>query len=438
MKITTALLPLLLLICVTEAAHAAGHTGTRIVSGYVNLNDSANVYKALYDNTPVEPEFKLVPKFAIIGADNKFVFSTGASMKFTASYDWGNPVRNPSGMGAADISGSFLSDHNLYQMTAGGSGIYFNIIGFPGAANEIGLFLSVGVDKDANNTYRLGAGQIYMRYRDFQCGYATSLYNDRRADAYTIDAHGPCASGAHTTVGMNWQHIFNRHIGIGIGVEAPKAAYTQLDFEELDGLESMVFSTLTSHQYIPNFPFYVGYDWGMGHVRLSAIVRNIHYVDYITGRGHNVVGNALKLTGNAKAGPVNFFWMAQTGWASATCFLDNASSGLDLVPSDDNPGRLTPTQSWGCIAAMQWNILPNVFTTAQYSYLHNHVPRYTIRAATEWGDLMESGQSFTVNAVWKISSIFSTGIEYRHVDRRDQDHTKLGNNRVYGMLMMSF
>lgn len=435
MKHTVAIL--LMMSCMLSA-YASEEGNTPVMNGFVNLNDSVAVYKALYDNTPIEPVFKLVPRFAIVGLDNRFVFSIGAGLKFTASFDWNNPVHNPRGLSIGAVQPAGMKDRNLYQMTAGGSGIYFNIIGFPNTANEIGLFISLGMDNECNNTYKIEAGQVYMRYQDWQVGFASSLYNDRGADAYTIDGSGPCASGSHATVGMNWQHFFNRHIRLGVGVELPNSSYTQIDPSANHIIQGSYTSSNTSNQSFPNFPFYVGYAWKGSHVRLSGLLKNVRYMDFTTGKGHSQMGFGVKLTGHVITQPLEWFWMAQYGYASASTFKGDKGLGLDLVPDDNCLGRLRPTQTWGLIAAAQWNITRKHLLTMQYSHMRNIIPYYSVGAETSFDDQIRYGSTFTVNGVWRITSLFSTGLEYRFVDKRNEGGDYISCNRVYLMFMMNF
>lgn len=428
----------LLAVSSLKALASANPELTGVEMATVNLSDSVGVYKALYDNTPIEPVFKLVPRFAIVGLDNKFVFTIGAALKFTSSFDWNNPVRNPRSLTLGALQPSIYNDRCLYQMTAGGSGIYFNIIGFPNTAKEIGLFISLGLDNESNNTYKIEASQVYMRYRDLQLGFSYSLYNDRGADAYTIDGSGPCASGSYATVGMNWQHFCNRHIRLGLGIEMPNSKYTQIDPNLTNNQQSILYNTATSNQYVPNIPFYVGYAWANNHVRLSGLIKDVHYKDLTNGQSHHQMGMGVKFTGHVVTSPLVWYWMAQYGKASASTFKGDKDLGLDLVPDNNCLGRLKATDTWGLIAAMQWNIHTKNILTVQYSYMNNHIPYYSVPALTSYNEQMLHGSTITINDVWRISSLFSTGIEYRYVGKTNGSGEHICNNRFYMMFMMNF
>ena len=406
---------------------------------FVNLPDSMAVYQAIYSNTPLESEFMLVPKFAIVGFNNQFLFSVGASMKFTASYDWGNPVRKTNEMGLAQISPALDGEKKLFQMGASGSGVYFNIIGFPNTANQVGLFVSFCLDKDSDNKYTVSTGHIYLRYRGFQAGFTSSLYNEPVADTYTIDENGPCSSGSHSVIGVNYRHNFT-HWYLGGGVEVPKSAnsVTQIVPEGYTPAEVKNRARLNT-QTTPDFPLYVGYRFNDGHVRLSGIIRRLHYVDYQVGNGRSELGYGVKLTTTFDIHNFRFYGMTQYGKGIANYLKDNSGEGLDLVPVDNEPlGTLKPTSSFGFLVAAQYYFTSRLFTGFQYSFMRNYIPKYSMEATTSWGSQLRRGYTITANLIWKISPIFNVGIEYLYGNRTDESYQNLHNNRAYAMLFVNF
>ena len=433
------LIVLILAICSAMAFADEKDSGVKVYVGKdkVSLADSARMYKVLLDNTPTEPQFMLEPRFAVLGLDGKFYFSIGSRLRFTASYDWGCPVSCPIGMSISKLVPAVLDNKDLFQMSAGTSNIYFNIVGFPHSSNQIGLFISLGLDAESNNTYRVKVSQIYMCYRNFQCGYAKSLYNDPVASAYTIDDNGPCSSGTIKSVLINYQRAFGKHFSFGAGVEIPRVSFTQSIPEGMK-IEDVKTAVTMVHQRMPDFPLYVQWRWEkVGHLRLSAVLRNITFYNYMTAKRTDVTGYGIKLTGTAKVGSWTFNGMIQGGSAIANYVNDNAGAGLDLVPCDED-GLLKPTKSIGAVASVQYNFTPKIFATAMYSYLQNDIPKYTCAATTSYNVHAKRGHSATVNLIWKISDLFSTGIEYVHAAKTNDLYGTLHNNRMYGMFMMNF
>ncbi|MCF0188602.1 MAG: hypothetical protein HUK04_03830 [Bacteroidaceae bacterium] len=429
---------ILLLLFVSLTAHGQKDgVHSFLEKGQVNFEDSAKLYATLLANTPIEPEFTYAPHFAIVGFGGNFYFSTGARLRFTGSYDWGNPVRNPSAMGVEGIE-KVDTKRGLFQMGAGTSKLYFNIIGFPNTGNQVGLFVSLNLDASQNNTYSIKAGQVYMRYRHIQCGYATSLYNDRAADSYAINDASPCASGSHSAVQINYQHALTKHITCGIGVEMPRAEFTRCDTKDIEE----DYKQDNTYQRIPDIPLYLDYSWGSdNHVRLSGIIRNISYYDITRREARNVFGWGLKLTGKYCLGPLTLYGMVQGGKAIANYVAGNSESDLDLVPAADPArfGELEATKSFGVIGAIQYDITHRVFVTALYSMMRNYTPDYHLtEASIPWNSQLRRGMYASANIVWRISDLFSTGLEYCYGSKRLEGGAYLHNNRLFGMFMMNF
>lgn len=116
-----------------------------VIGTEVNISDSINAYKLLYENIPQDKDFLNDPIFAIVGRRGYFYFSVGANLKLGLCYDWGNPVDNPQGVSVAGMQKAAPGDAQEFQMTAQSSNIYFNIIGFPNSTNRAGLFFSLSL-----------------------------------------------------------------------------------------------------------------------------------------------------------------------------------------------------------------------------------------------------------------------------------------------------
>ncbi len=401
----------------------------------VNISDSVEVYKTLINNTPVDKDFINDPIFAIVGKNKSFYFSIGANFKFVGSYDWGNPSSDPQNSSVGGLTPALPGDRQSFAMTAQGSNIYFNVVGFPQSANQIGLFISFKLDNRPGNNYAVRANYVYMRYRNFLVGYSTSLYNDKATDPFTIDNHGPVASGVHDNIQVNFQKYVSGGIRFGVGIEAPKNDYT--GYVPADAPADNM--TASVRQRIPDVPFYIGYTSDTySHVRLSGIVRGLTYRDNIAGCNRTVPGAGLKFTGSWVADPFVFYAQAQGGKGMASYIQDNDGLGLDLVPDNSRPGRLVAPWAWGCIAGVQYNFSRSLFATAVYSYMHNYVDPYVSAVGIPYDSQLRSGHYILGNVIWQISPLFRTGMEYVRTVRNNCDGSSLSNNRLSILLSMSF
>lgn len=406
-----------------------------VVGTEVNLTDSVNAYKLLYENIPQDNDFLNDPIFAIIGRKRYFYFSVGANLKLGLCYDWGNPSDNPQGMSVAEIQKAPPGDSQAFQITAQSSNIYFNIIGFPNSANQAGLFFSLALDGEPGNSYKVHADNAYLRYRGFTLGYTSSLYNDRAADPYTIDGHGPIASGGHNNVLVHYQKFVSKHIRLGLGIEAPTndmSLYVPDGMEE-DGVRNV-------RQRVPDVPMYVTYAFNSSdHIRLSAIGRVLTYRDFVEGRNRNRFGWGLKVTGAATFGKTVVYGMAQGGKGISSYLQENRNMGLDLVPDMSRPGSLKEPVSWGTILGVQYNWRTNVFSTVVYSFIRNYVDPYSNSSfGIDYADQLKYGQYALANVMWRINRLLLVGAEYVYGQKNTFGRERLSNNRVSLQVAVSF
>ena len=411
-----------------------------VIGTEVNITDSINAYKLLYENIPQDKDFLNDPIFAIVGRHRYFYFSIGANMKLGLCYDWGNPSDDPQGMSVGMMQPAAPGDRQAFQMTAQSSNIYFNIIGFPNSAHQMGLFFSLSLDGEPGNSYKVHADNVYLRYRDFTFGYTSSLYNDKAADPYTIDGHGSIAPGGHSSILVNYQKFVSKHIRVGAAIEGPTADYTNFIPESQKDMEYK-----NVRQRVPDIPLYVTYAFNASdHIRLSAIGRVLTYRNLVAGRTQSAFGWGLKLTGAATFGKSVVYGMVQGGKGISSYIQENRGLGLDLVPDMERPGYLKEPFSWGCILGLQYNWRPDLFSTVVYSYMRNYVDPFTGGSnGLQYAEQLKYGQYALTNIIWRINRLIQVGAEYLHGQKNTFAATptfpkRLSNNRVSLQLAVSF
>ncbi len=439
-------LSIILSLCMCAAIlplHAQQHPNRRghnklkyVIGTEVNITDSVNAYKLLYENIPQDKDFLNDPIFAIVGRHGYFYFSVGANLKLGLCYDWGNPNDNPQGISVADMQKAAPGDSHAFQMTAQSSNIYFNIIGFPNSANRAGLFFSLALDGEPGNSYKVHADNVYLRWRDFTLGYTSSLYNDMSADPYTVDGHGPIASGGHNNILINYQKYVNRHIRLGIGLEGPTRDFsTYLP----DNIPEEEFSG-NLRQRVPDIPIYINYSFNSSdHIRLSAIGRVLTYRNYVKNCNQNAFGWGLKLTGAATFGKSVVYGMVQGGKGISSYIQENRNLGLDLVPDMKRPGHLKEPFSWGCILGLQYNWRPNLFSTVVYSFMRNYMdPFSNASTGIAYADQLRYGQYALANVIWRLNRLMQFGVEYLYAQKNTFGSERLSNNRLSLQACVSF
>lgn len=407
---------------------------------YENVSvEDGDVAIIIEENAPQYPEYKSMPRFAIVGKEKQFYLNIGATLKTTASFDWGNPYDNPSLFIPADFSKAGDGNGGLLQMTAKRSQVHFNFLAMPNSDNKIGVYVAINFTGDGNN-YGVQLYNAYVKYRGFTIGYNNTLYADAAAVPYTIDSEGPNSiSGSWNTV-IDYEYKFTSKVKGGVGLELPMTSITSTDDTLVDSYTytHVVSEVEQVNQRIPDLPIYLEYgskEWG--HLRLSAIMRNMQYRDMVADKNHNSTGWGVKLSGKGKMGNLQLFAMAQYGEGIASYLQDNIGLGLDMVPNEGVAGELKNTTSWGGFFAAQYNFTPKLFTTLIYSHLRNYMDAYS-GGVTTYDDQYSWGQYAVANMIYSIRSNIKIGMEYLYGRRVNFSDEQIGNSRFAGMFLVSF
>ncbi|MFI3240684.1 MAG: porin [Bacteroidales bacterium] len=403
---------------------------------YENVSvEDGDVAIIIEENAPQYPEYKNMPRFAIVGKDKQFYLNIGATLKTTASFDWGNPYDNPSLFIPGDFSKASEGSGGLLQMTAKRSLVHFNFLALPNSSNRLGVYIAINFTGDGNN-YGVQLYNAYIKYRGFTIGYNNTLYGDAAALPYTIDSQGPNSiSGSWNTV-LDYEYNFTSMVKGGIGLELPMTSITSTSNTIIK--ELVVSSAEEVTQRIPDIPAYIqvaNSDWG--HLRFSAIMRNMEYRDEVSEKNHNSVGWGVKISGSGKMGNLQLFGMAQYGEGIASYLQDNIGLGLDMVPNGVVAGEMKNTRSWGGFLAAQYNFTPKFFTTIGYSHLRNYMDEYS-GGDVEYADQYSWGQYAVANMIYSIRPNIKFGMEYLYGRRVNFSDEQIGNNRISAMFLVAF
>lgn len=402
-------------------------------------NSPSVVYKILLENLPVTPQYNNLPRFSIVGKENKFYLGIGASIKGTASFDWGNPLGDPSLFIPSALTPSVPGNGGKFQMTAKQSQIYFNAVALPGTENQIGVYIGLYF---AGNNYSVILNNAYLKYRGFTIGYKFTMYCDMAASPYTIDTEGANSSPSFRNTVLNYEHNFTPKIKAGIGLELPMTSITNTDntIIQESSIADIISKTNNVTQRIPDIPLYVQYKWktnGNGHVRLTGVLRNMQYRNINQDKNQNSFGWGIKISGLAEFGKITTYWMAQGGKGIASYLQDNTGMGLDMVPSIYSPGELQNTKSWGAYGGIQYNFSKKLFSSLVYSHVRNYMNEYN-GGAILYDNQYQWGQYILGNIIWNITPNVQTGIEYIYGRKMDMNQTQIHDNRLSAMMQVSF
>lgn len=429
MKTTILAITILSPLFVVAQAHTEVHPTTPrnqnldFVIGDTLRKSTSDVYNTLVENAPATPQNQDLPKFSIIGKENKFYLSVGAQFKSTVNYDWGNPLSSPSSFTPSQILPVAHGNGGKVDFTAQESRISFNFVGLPDTENQLGVYIAMKFNGD-NGNYGVKINHAYAKYHGFTVGYTSTLFCDQTAVPYTIDAEAPNSTADFSNTVISYEHTTGK-MKFGAGVEKPIEDITN------------GFYAASINQRIPDIPLYLQYGWGANsHIRFSTIFRNLQYHNEIADKNENVFGWGVKLSGTLQHNGFTFYYMGTYGKGIASYIEDNSSQHLDLVPDNAEKGKLVANKSWGGFGAVQYNFTRSLFCTAMYSHVRNYTSNYT-GGAILYDDNYRYGQYVAANLIWSPNKYIRTGIEYLWGRRVNFNDLKTHNNRIMAMFSVS-
>ncbi len=399
-----------------------------------NANKDTLIVKVLYENAPNYFNAPDMPRFAIIGKERKFYLGIGGYIKASVSYDLGNPIDNANCFETSLIPMSDQKGNgSLFQMSAAASNMFFNFVALPHTKDQIGGYINFNFAGTGNN-YGFSLKAAYITYRGFLLGYNTSLFTDGAASAPTIDQQGPNSMTFLFNTVLDYQHEFNNHWKVGVGLELPvvDATYGR--------------GSYSINQRVPDVPFYVQYSWaeGNGWLRMSGLLRNMMYEDELSGR-RNELGYGIKASGAFPfCSKVTMYYQGVYGKGIASYIQDIQGYGYDMVPAVEsvlyngvkeeitNIGKLAKPEAWGFYAGLQWKVNQKMFTSATYSTVQIDLPE------SESGSAYKNAQYVVANIFYNLTPSVRTGIEYIWGCRENLDGTFKQNTRIQTAVRVNF
>lgn len=409
--------------------------------------DSLKIMEAFIENSPADYRVPNAPRFAIVGKNEKFYLGFGGYVKGTMSFDWGSPINNYNEFIVSGIpmpGSQKPGDKAQFGLSAQQSDIFLNLVALPNNKNKVGFYLNFIF---LGNGYTPQVRQAYVNWRGLEMGYGFSLFTDLAADPTTIDYEGPNSFTVVINAKFDYRHTFGKYFGIGIGAELPMASYTNGIADITHGGAREKGGTATVSQRIPDIPMYIQWDWGNNNrIRLSGLLRNMQYRAGMTelgstlegGKTKNLVGGGIQLTGNFNiCNKLIGYFQATTGKGMTSYFEDVTGLGLDMVPVDNDPGKLQTVKAWGGYLGLQYNWSSKVFSNIIYSHLRVYAPYYN-GGNTAWTSQYKYGQYAVANVFYNITDMFSWGLEYIYGRRVDMNRSQAHDNRLQTMLQVTF
>lgn len=394
---------------------------------FSDTDGDQNIYEYFINNAPKEFDTPGVPRFAVRGKEGKFLLGIGALIKGTASFDWGNPIDDPSNFTTYDIPmGHTPGNGGLFQSSFSHSNIFLNFIGLPGTDNQLGAYIG-GHFTGPGNAFKLH--HAYLKYRGVLVGHTHSLFTDGAATPPTIDCEGPNGDVSVTNDVIQYTGELAPGFTGGIGLEMPMASATVGKYSYM------------VNQRIPDIPIMVQYSWGkkgQSWVRFSAIVRNMQYRDMVDDKNRDRVGWGLQLSGSAELVPnLRAYYQAAYGKGISSYFQDLTGEGYDMAPDPEMSGRLEAVEAWGGYVGLQYNFSKKCFVSCTYSQLRDYMHNFD-NILPGWNTDYKYAQYVAANVFYNVNSFLQVGAEYLWGRRVDMNEISRHDNRINCMAKVNF
>lgn len=383
--------------------------------------DASRVEKHLRANAPSAPKDNGLPRFAIVGKDDKFYVGLGAQFLGEAAFDFGDRISSPVLFTPSAMEPVTPGNGGSIGFGWQSSSVYLNFVAMPGSRDQIGIFFK-GNFLGNNNSFN--CYHFYTRYRGATIGYTTSVFTDAAAEPMTIDFEGPNGYPYMTLFTASWTQKINERFSGAIGIEAPTASITTGS------------GTAQVSQRIPAVPLYVQYAWdgGASHLRLSGIVRPIQYRNLEKNCNTTLGGLGVQISGMSQiVGPLTVNYNVAYGNGIGSYLQDDNGLGLDAVALSDK-GEMGMVRTMGVTAGLGYTFSPRVSSNLVYSHLTNWLPDEAVSQDSQY----RYGDYVAANVIYKVNSFVSAGIEYDYGHRKSFDGESLHANRIQMQFAVTF
>lgn len=385
----------------------------------------------LSENAPDHYQAPKIPRFAIIGKDKQFYLGIGGYVRGTVSFDFGNPIDDPSYFKTSQIRKVAPGNGGKTQISMGTTNIFFNFVSLPGSKNQIGAYVDFNFDKDK---YGLDLRHAYLSWRSFMAGYNYTLFSDQQCVPTTVDFEGAPSLASVKTSMIAWTMNSDRW-SAGAAIESPIYSVTESSTAQL------------VNQRAPSIPLFFKFKWSdNSYTRLSGIARGIQYRNLLKEKNKTHLGFGVQISGIWSIfDMVDIYYQGIYGKGIADYVQDLNDMNLDIVPDMDNLGKLKTTEQFGFMGGVRINYSHRLFSNHMFSQVRSFVDRYNNSTAygtgtdeiMPWGDQYKYGQYLCNNVFYTIGQ-FQVGLEYIWGARKNMGGTFAHDNRLQFVAQINF
>lgn len=363
----------------------------------------------------------LAPYFLFMSKDANLAMGVGGCVRMRGYYDWGGSIPTP---GFAPYMIPMQKDatrERYLGTTPAGTSLFFRVLGMNKKLGDYQVYIEANFNGYQARDFHLK--KAYGIINDWTFGYANSTFSDPAALPPAVDASGPNAKMSATAVLVRWTHNFPKGWTMAASLETPDVS---ADYNgETTGKVSL---------YLPNVSMFGQYTWkGIGHIRLSGILRFMPYRNLIQQKNHLAAGWGLQLSGTAAVSEhFTLYGTINGGMGYEGLGGDWQMGKYDLVNELDRPGTMYAPGAIGGFAAIQYNITPSMFVSATYGGAR-YMPKGKMPA-----DEYKSGMYMAANFFYYFTPRISAAAEFNLGNRENFDGRRRWARRAGLMVQFSF
>ncbi|MDO5460676.1 MAG: hypothetical protein Q4F44_03435 [Bacteroidales bacterium] len=377
------------------------------------VNEAPDVVEIFQNTQSAYHHDPRAPRFVLVDQEGKWGLGIGGYLQTKIEYDFDKAVDNvdflPSAIQRAGAPSS------QYRMDMTNSTLFMKLVGTSRLLGDFEVFTS-GNWRGSGLGFQLQ--NAYMSTKYLKIGYSIGTFMDIAAIPVTIDYGGPCGMTFYRSTQVQFKYGFDFGLSMGIGLEVPDVRAPENDDISLDA------------QRLPAIPLFVQYNlggWSGNHIRLGAIMRDISYVDNITGEDNDKVGWGAQASMLATIGKLQLKGQFTIGEGIGSLVNNISNVGVDVVPDPNSPGKAMMLRSECWYAGLQYNFTKKLFASATYS-------QTVLHSRSGYGDVnptaYRKGQYLAANLFYNITDNMQLGIEYLHGWRMDFDEKTYNANRI--------
>lgn len=381
------------------------------------------------------------PAFVVKSENNNFIMTIGGEINPILGFDIGNNLYKQSG---PDFTTSAIpvpalpghkGDFFINPLTGN---LYLQITGLSGTDNQITGYVKIGTN---GSNHAINLKRAYVRWRNLTAGLKTTLMED--ADACqppTIDAEGPSGEVSGGAYEVSYMSPSYNGFRWAVGLDMPTfyssdGVYRGHDFPALKNTHV----DTDADQLIPDIPVWAEYTFSDNNrVRVSGLLRNFTYRDLLTQKTRHTSGWGVMLSGNlSPIEPLIFYYQGIYGKGIGNYIQDISGLPISFVPSDANPGHMSPTPMMGWVLGATYNFNSKWQANAMFSQTR-------VWDCGDYCSANDMSQNYkyalygAVNCFYNITSYLQAGVECVWGHRQTWDHIGADDTRIQTQLSFTF